>query len=397
MLSGTKFVPYSCKGSECTFFRNQTEVHCPPACHCVYENQKIRLELNCPTIEYEVMFRPEHRSAALHLSKKNLTKVPEAGIYNYSSAHELYLADNELDDLVISRLPENLTVLDIRNNSFKFLRAEVIEFVEQRKGSLLVYLSGNPWDCDCHPPDFMKLLERVPNMIGDLDDVKCDGESPFSKMDACRLRVIFVILGLSLLFCVACVTVFWFRTPILMWLYYHNICANCIRRTAENMEFNQRFDGFLAFCHKNFDLVNEYVEQLENGPREFKLCFYQRDWAIGHSIPDCILRSIEDSRRIILLMTNQFIESSWGTFEFRTAIKATSMNTNKRLIIIVYPDVKTFDGLDSELKLYMKYNLYLRRDDPQFWKKLIYWMPYKKVTSSKKKKTKPNTNHEGGA
>lgn len=281
------------------------------------------------------------------------------------------MANNQLDHLNITQLPKNLTILDIRNNSFKFLRPEVIEFLEQRKKSLVVYLSGNPWDCACHPPDFMKFIERVPNMIHDLDRVDCDGETPGSKMDACRLRVTYLIIGLSFLFIVVCAIVFWFRTSILMWLYYHNICANLIRRTAENMEFYQRFDGFLAFCHKNFDLVNEYVEQLENGPRQFKLCFYQRDWAIGHSIPACILQSIEDSRRIILLMTNEFIKSSWGTFEFRTAIKATSMNPNKRLIIIVYPDVENFEGLDSELKLYMKFNLYLRRDDPQFWKNLF--------------------------
>lgn len=149
-------------------------------------------------IEYEVLFKTEHRSAALYLSGKNVTKLPETSIYNYSSAHELYLDNNQLDDLIISRLPENLTILDIRNNSFKFLKPEVIEFLEQRKESLLVYLSGNPWDCDCHPPDFMKFIERVPNMIHDLDRVECDGETPGSKMDACRLRVTYLIIGLSI-------------------------------------------------------------------------------------------------------------------------------------------------------------------------------------------------------
>lgn len=55
VLSGTKFIPYICKGNECTLFRNQTEIYFPPACHCDYENQKIRLELNCTMIKYEVL------------------------------------------------------------------------------------------------------------------------------------------------------------------------------------------------------------------------------------------------------------------------------------------------------------------------------------------------------
>lgn len=166
-----------------------------------------------------------------------------------------------------------------------------------------------------------------------------------------------------------------------MWLYDHNIFASCILRTAKNIEFHQRFDAFLAFSHKNLDYVEEYVEKLENGRRKFKLCFYHRDWLIGDSIPACILQSIDDSKRIIVLLTKEFIKSSWGTFEFRTAIKATSMNKHKRLIIIEYPKVENFDELDTQLRLYMKHNTYLRRDDSQFWRKLIYAMPHKKMTN----------------
>ncbi|XP_064554153.1 protein toll-like [Drosophila montana] len=75
-------------------------------------------------------------------------------------------------------------------------------------------------------------------------------------------------------------------------------------------------------------------------------------------------------------MTKNFKESSWGRFEFRMAIQATSIDRYKRLIIIVYPEVEDFNDLDSELKTYMKLNTYLRRDDPQFWRKLIYAMPH---------------------
>lgn len=41
------------------------------------------------------------------------------------------------------------------------------------------------------------------------------------------------------------------------------------------------------------------------------------------------------------------------------------MNRHKRLIIIVFPEAENFDDLDTELRLYLKYNTYLRRDDPQ--------------------------------
>ncbi|KAH8339737.1 hypothetical protein KR067_002805, partial [Drosophila pandora] len=94
------------------------------------------------------------------------------------------------------------------------------------------------------------------------------------------------------------------------------------------------------------------------------------------SIPDCITRSVKDSRRIIILMTNNFLKSTWGRLEFRLALHATSEDRCKRLIVVLYPEVTNFDELDSELRTYMVFNTYLKRNDPNFWNKLIYSMPH---------------------
>ncbi|XP_034477177.1 protein toll-like [Drosophila innubila] len=163
-----------------------------------------------------------------------------------------------------------------------------------------------------------------------------------------------------------------------MWLYERNLCFKWISRPEPKEDTVLKIDAFLAFSHVDVDLIKEYLDKLEKGPRQYQLRFYQRDWQIGASIPDCILESIECSKRVIILMTNNFVNSSWGMFEFRSAIKATSMDPNKRLLVILYPNVN-LDNLEPELKRYMTYNTYLRRDDPQFWRKLMYSMPHKEV------------------
>ncbi|KAH8405114.1 hypothetical protein KR222_001717, partial [Zaprionus bogoriensis] len=91
-------------------------------------------------------------------------------------------------------------------------------------------------------------------------------------------------------------------------------------------------------------------------------------------IPYCILQSIQDSKCVIILMTKEFIDSPWSRFEFRNAIKSTSEDKQKRVIVILYPDVP-LDELDSELRIYMKFHNYLERNDPDFWEKLIMAMP----------------------
>lgn len=390
VVKGYNVLPFYCDSISCKFFRDQTRLFCPHGCYCEYENQKMRLELNCtvPEVKTELRFELDIGSATLYMINTNATRLPNASVYSYYSITNLQVANNKLDELNIYHLPPNLTILDIRNNSLKLLNQEIIDYISHRNGSLHIKLSSNPWNCDCRPPRFLKFMAKYNKMIDDYDFVDCNGIRPVLKLDDCRLNTTYLILSLAFLLVFvsvfACSIIFWFKMSILMWLYDHNIFMSCILRTADNIEFHKKFDGFLAFSHKNLDLVTEYVEQLENGQREFKLCFYHRDWLIGESIPECILQSIDDSKRIILLMTKEFLESSWGTFEFRTAIKATSMDRHKRLIVIVYPEVENFDNLDTELRLYMKYNTYLSRDDSQFWRKLIFAMPHKKAKSSKK-------------
>ncbi|KAL7727570.1 hypothetical protein ACLKA6_000125 [Drosophila palustris] len=245
-------------------------------------------------------------------------------------------------------------------------------------------LSGNPWKCDCDALKMLRFVVDNSNNITDRDQLKCHEKNIelsmlMVKSDVCTNRSYFKFLsGLLFGLVVMILIYFYFKKSILLWLYERNLCHRWITRSEPNADIDLKIDGFLAFSHVDLQLVAEYVEKLERGARQYRLCFYQRDWLIGESIPACILSSIKDSKRVIILMTNNFINSSWGLFEFRTAIKATSMDRDKRLIVILYPDVD-LDRLDFELKLYMKYNTYLRRDDPQFWRKLMFAMPHKPI------------------
>lgn len=374
-------VPTVCSENFCRLYKDQYGTKCPYKCDCYYQRPEMGLDIMCTdpeaVTEFEALPKPNTGAAALYMYGKNLTKLPNTNVSGYNSLRELLVANNQLNDLTISNLPKNLAYLDISNNSFHYLRPEVLKFfaLRNRRINFKIRLSNNPWNCDCSSPDFLEFLERYSNMVEDYNLIKCDGKDPSLKLEECRSTSIYLILSLTFLLLATCISVFWFRKPIMIRLE-----ELFVDRSEEE---HQRFDAFLAFSHENLNLVKEFVERLENGQIKFKLCFYQRDWRIGESIPGCILQSIEDSRRIIVLMTPEFLKSSWGTFEFRTAIRATSVDRDKRLIIIVYPEVEDFRNLDSELRIYMKYNTYLRRDDPLFWRKLINVMPHRKLNKSK--------------
>lgn len=320
---------------------------------------------------------------SLVLEYNNLSQLPNSTLYGYSNLRELRLENNNLAIINVEELPPNLTHLDLRSNKLTFLDSKVTEFLSRRAGKIDILLSENPWICNCDAVNMFEFVADLSNNVIDRDGLMCN-EKHFIltmhrlKLDVCKSNLMYNTLGTLLGLSVLLIIFLYAKKSIYMWLYERNLCLECISSPEPKADTALKIDAFLAFSHVDLDLIYEYLDKLETGPREYKLRFYQRDWKIGESIPDCILESIEYSKRVIILLTNNFVHSSWGLFEFRSAIKATSMDPNKRLIVILYPDVD-LDKLEPELKRYMTYNTYLRRDDPQFWRKLMFAMPHKKI------------------
>ncbi|KAH8336022.1 hypothetical protein KR074_009602, partial [Drosophila pseudoananassae] len=287
--------------------------------------------------------------------------------------------------LNVPEISDNVTYLDLRNNSITGMTIMDRDMLD-RKGhgaELKLFLSGNPWTCECIDLDFVFFMKNISKNIEDFSDVKCLGIEKavvsVEESDICLSALpYYLTLAISLITVIIFINfLVWLRHPILIWFYEHDICLSLAAR--QEIDQKKKFDAFLCFTHKDEDLVAEFVERLETSRPRFKLCFYLRDWLLGVSIPDCITNSVRDSRRIIILMTNNFLESTWGRLEFRLALHATSQDRCKRLIVVLYPEVKNFDDLDSELRTYMVFNTYLKRNDPNFWNKLIYSMPHSKL------------------
>jgi len=102
-------------------------------------------------------------------------------------------------------------------------------------------------------------------------------------------------------------------------------------------------------------VLNQLVTRLEE-QEGFKLCLHFRDWTPGDWIPDQIVRSVDKSRRTVVILSKHFVESVWSRLEFRAAhSQALSDKANRLILVMMNDDLKDQEVKDDDLRVYMKY------------------------------------------
>ena len=135
------------------------------------------------------------------------------------------------------------------------------------------------------------------------------------------------------------------------------------------------YDAFISFSGNDYEWIsNTLCARLENHDPPYKLCLHHRDFLVGAPIQQNIFNGIEKSKRMIMILSKNFVKSEWCLLEFRAAHQKVLEDRINYLIIILFDDVDMAE-VDDEIKLYMRTNTYLSVKNKWFWQKLFYALP----------------------
>nr|XP_014088487.2 protein toll-like [Bactrocera oleae] len=372
-------------------------VMCPSKCNCYTQSEFFHINCNGAQLDViEQLPRPEQfglKSSILNITGNNFSVLPLNTTFGYANVSELYASYNKITNISLTQLPTNLKVLDLRNNRLKSLNDEFLHTILNDNTNLKsLYLSENPWFCDCAAQQLLFTIRANRQRILDVKKLHCVNLRNRTLLTAnvlelCQSAVnvkhyqymiaTIITMALIVIILLSIIALFYkYKLEVQVWLYGHNILRCWIHETE--LDKHKTFDAFISYAHQDADFVNHILlPQLEQGEPPFRVCTHERNWLAGAYIPEQIIESVDQSRRTIIVLTQHFIESDWARMEFRTAHQCSLNEGRARIIMIKYGEITNSELLDKELKAYLDMNTYFDWQDDRFWDKLRYAMPHK--------------------
>ena len=108
------------------------------------------------------------------------------------------------------------------------------------------------------------------------------------------------------------------------------------------------YDVFISYAHEDKELARELLEFLENNG--CKVCFHQRDFMPGEPIYENILEAIYTNKRVLCLVTPNFLQSEYCLDEFSIAQSHNVERKCRRLVIMKHEEFDIDTGIDNEHK-----------------------------------------------
>ncbi|XP_050313830.1 toll-like receptor 7 [Anthonomus grandis grandis] len=348
-------------------------------------------------------FNSLHALQVLHLEENKLRELKGYEFERLDNLKELYLQSN-LIEAVNNKTFEPLTSLVILRIDGNRLTSFPVWQLNLNTRLTQIMMAANPWSCRCKflqgltswvAENAVKVLDSASLMCSipdsrptqnrelDFNSTACsDYYAGSSVIDSMLVSdywpMVVVTLCIVILMLLAIVLWFIFRDPVRVWLYSRYGVRLCNFRDSTSKQYDDSdklYDAFVCYSPKDEEwVVHNLAAELE--PR-YQLCLHYRDIPnpayIQHAAP-AVIEASEASRRVVMVLTRNFLETEWSRFDLRQAFHEALKVRVYNLIIIELGPIQD-PLMDPELKLYLKTAERVKWSDRRCWERLKYALP----------------------
>ncbi|XP_063435648.1 interleukin-1 receptor accessory protein-like [Mytilus trossulus] len=205
-----------------------------------------------------------------------------------------------------------------------------------------------------------------------------------SLLDSKEIRKVVFILGL-----ICCLLVLLVVTGLVLRknkpMFFLQIAYTFQRAEDDDSKL---WDAFISFKSQDADhqFVSSKLYMKLETQLGYKLCIHHKDFLPGKAIANNIVDSIANSRRTILIISREYLQGGYTTFELEMAhAEMISTKSKHKIIPVLLDKYENLQGLmDDTLKHIIQSVTYItwpgetsQRDVKTFWKRLELSMPKK--------------------
>ncbi|XP_027543785.1 toll-like receptor 4 [Neopelma chrysocephalum] len=313
----------------------------------------------------------------LDISSCMLVQVNQNTFDALSELKEINISNNKLltlDPGVYQPL-QALRVLDFSNNQLTVLLDSALEILPD--SLVLLDISQNLFDCSCAHLNFLKWVKEKQELLQNKELMICHTPADMKNvslssfdLSSCHLSPTKVSITVVMLF--GAVVLLLLIYNYYVQLYYSLVLLSGCKHSAER---GNTYDAFVIHSSKDQEwVIKELVEPLEGGTPPFHLCLSFRDFLPGVPIVTNIIEEgFLSSRNVIAVISTNFLESKWCSFEFDIAQSWQLVEGKAGIIMIVLEEVNK-----ALLRQRLGLSRYLRRNTYLEWKnkemsKHIFW------------------------
>ncbi|XP_007436639.1 toll-like receptor 2 [Python bivittatus] len=292
---------------------------------CVWSPSLVWLDLAYNVVTVEIFECLPTRLQFLDLSYSQLESLDMNYFEVAVDLQELWLSGNKIKFIPTKWRCPNLRVLAVDSNSFGVISKG--SFVNMPQLTQLK-AGNNPYHCICELYSFLQeTLKNGKLQIVDwpsgwicyhpepLRDTAVVAYAP--RVTQCDVMVV-VAIAVSITAIVVILTMvlcWWFNVP---WYLKATFQILHSRYRASRSQPLREFvyHAFISYSCSDAEWVRrELLQRLEASTPPYRVCIHERDFTPGRWIIDNIIENIENSRKIIFVLSRSFVDSDWCNYE----------------------------------------------------------------------------------
>ena len=319
-----------------------------------------------------VLTLPEHLFsrmpflAALHLDHCLLSQWRKGVFQNVSSIKTLYLDHNGIAIINQTSFPpellRSLKNLSLFSNPF-LCTCDLVWFSQWIKNNSKVLFLW-PYNYKCKSPKEWagKFLSEF-----SLSYSYCHPLSPYviaAAATGAALALLFLVGGV----------LYRYRWHLKYYIYLMRAKKRGYEALSGDDDFI--YDVFVAYhSDDRVWVISELIPCLEK-KEKLRLCLQDRDFEVGKLIVDNITEKIHGSRKVLLLLSNNFIQSQWCKFEMTMAHgRSVEEDRTSSLVVVVLGNIDT-QNMCNSLHVLLKTTSFMEWSNEKsakelFWKRLV--------------------------